>query len=377
MGSCDKASCKPGGVCDGEKTMSKIDSQDGESTRETVQTYYGNVLKKTEDLKTNACCTAQKPGPVLRRALSNVHEQVLAKYYGCGLLLPDELKGLRVLDLGCGAGRDVYVLAQFVGEEGFVMGVDMTDEQLQVANEHKEWHREKFGYAKGNVEFRKGYIEELDKLELSDNSFDLIISNCVINLSPDKEAVLKQAYRILKPGGELYFSDVYADRRVPKALREDPVLWGECLSGALYWNDFLNISKTCGFLDCRLVEDRVLTVENKKLEEKLGSIKFYSATYRLFKLDFEPACEDYGQAVVYKGTIGQHADSWKLDDHHEMETGKVFLVCGNTWRMLKNTRFASHFDFIGDFSRHYGIFQGCGVDVPFKSAGASGTGGCC
>ena len=109
----------------------------------------------------------------------------------------------------------------------------MTDEQLEVANKHLDYHSEKVGYS--NVEFKKGYLENLKDLELEASSFDVIISNCVINLCSDKEAVLKECLNLLKPGGELYFSDVYANRRVPKALQEDEVLWGECLSGALYW----------------------------------------------------------------------------------------------------------------------------------------------
>src|SRR5690606_25122218 len=142
--------------------------------------------------------------------------------------------------LGCGAGRDVYALSALVGESGSVIGVDMTDEQLAVANRHRGYHAQAFGFARSNVTFLHGYIEKLDALDLPDNSIDILVSNCVINLSPDKEAVLKQVHRLLKPGGEMYFSDVYCDRRVPAQLMEDPVLYGECLSGALYWNDFIN-----------------------------------------------------------------------------------------------------------------------------------------
>merc|ERR1719498_848178 len=211
----------------------------------------------------------------------NIHDEVVTKYYGCGLCLPDGLKGLSVLDLGCGAGRDVYIAAQLVGKEGRVVGVDMTQEQLDVANKHKQFHADKFGYS--NFDFKLGYIEKLGELGLPDASFDIIVSNCVINLSPDKESVIKEAYRLLKPGGELYFSDVYSDRRVPQALREDSVLWGECISGALYWNDFHNLAKKCGFLDPRLVSDSKITIANPKLEEKVGNISFYSATYRLWK----------------------------------------------------------------------------------------------
>ena len=295
-----------------------------------------------------------------------------------------------MLDLGCGAGRDVYISSQLVGAKGKVIGVDMTEEQISVAKEYQAHHAEKFGF--DNVEFHKGLIENLDAIEsLEDNSVDIIISNCVINLCPDKEAVLKSCYRLLKPGGELYFSDVYSNRRVPQSLRDDPVLWGECLSGALYWNDFQNLAKKCGFADPRLVEDAPITVNNDDVQNTISKagqdkLEFYSATYRLFKLDsLEPFCEDFGQAVIYKGTIPRFESGWALDDHHYMETGKVFPVCGNTFNMLKETRFEEHFDFVGDFSAHYGIFDGCGTSMPFSSATASqgsstgtkGGGGCC
>ena len=92
----------------------------------------------------------------------------------------------------------------------------------------------------------------------------------------------------------------------------------------------------------------------------------------------EPDCEDYGQAVIYKGSIPRHPASWSLDGHHEMETGKVFTVCGNTYHMLHDTRFAKHFDFVGDKSVHFGIFDGCGKSLPFSTdEGGTKGGGCC
>lgn len=331
-----------------------------------VQDYYGKQLQSSSDLKTTACCDASAMPNWLKPLLSNIHPEVLSRYYGCGLVCPPLLAGCRVLDLGCGSGRDVYALAQLVGAEGEVVGVDMTDEQLGLAESHQDWHADAFGYS--NVRFIKGYIEQLDELDLEPNSFDVIVSNCVVNLSPDKAAVLNGIQRLLKPGGEFYFSDVYANRRVPQALREDPVLYGECLGGALYWNDFLRLANNAGFRDPRLVEDRPLEMTDTSLLQRIGNLQFYSATYRLFKLDaLETACEDYGQAVIYQGTIPDNTHQFVLDKHHTIVEGRVFSVCGNTWHMLQSTRFADHFKFIGDFSQHYGLFEGCGSAMPFDT----------
>jgi len=264
--------------------------------------------------------------------------------------------------------------AVVVGEQGEVVGIDMTAEQLKVAESHIDYHRQKFSYNKSNVSFQMGYIERLDELDLPPNSFDLIVSNCVINLSPDKEAVLQQAYRLLKPGGELYFSDVYADRRIPQEFIEDPELFGECLSGALYWKDFERLSCKAGFIDPRLVDDKPITIANEAIIGKIGHISFYSATYRLFKLpELESACEDYGQAVIYRGGIPHHEQVFNLDKHHRIQRGKVFPVCGNTYRMLQQSRFQPYFDFIGDWQCHYGIFQGCGSDLPYDKEGIVST----
>ena len=341
-----------------------------------VQDYYGKQLQSSADLKTSACCDISLMPEWLKPILANIHPEVLSRYYGCGLVCPPLLDGCRVLDLGSGSGRDVYALAQMVGSTGEVVGVDMTDEQLAIAIEHQAYHAEKFGF--DNVRFIKGYIEKLDELGLEPASFDVVVSNCVINLSPDKDAVIRSIKRLLKPGGEFYFSDVYADRRVPDEVKNDPVLYGECLGGALYWNDFIQLAKRHGFIDSRLVEDRPLEITDPVLAARCGNIRFYSATYRLFNLDaIESDCEDYGQAVVYRGSIADSPHRFVLDKHHDIQTGKVFPVCGNTWRMLHDTRFAAHFDFIGDFSRHYGIFEGCGVGLPFDSVAFGDGAPCC
>ncbi len=344
---------------------------------EVVQEYYGQQLTGTQDLKTSVCCDATLIPDWVKPLLANIHEEVLSRYYGCGLVCPPMLKGCRVLDLGCGSGRDVYALSQLVGPEGEVVGVDMTDEQLEVAERHHEYHAQKFGF--DNVRFIHGYIEKLEQLGLEPESFDVIVSNCVINLSPDKPAVMRGIHHLLKPGGEFYFSDVYADRRVPAAVKNDPVLYGECLGGALYWKDFERLSHLSGFADPRLVEDRPLEITDPDLERHVSPVRFFSATYRLFKVqELETACEDYGQAVTYKGDIQFAPDRFVLDKHHKFETGEVFPVSGNTWKILAESRFAPHFEFIGDFSCHYGIFEGDGSSLPFATTPSqSNSNACC
>ncbi|MGB7408374.1 MAG: methyltransferase domain-containing protein [Pontixanthobacter sp.] len=335
---------------------------------ENSRDYYGKVLESSGDLKTDACCTTEAPPPAIMDAMRNVHDEVRARYYGCGLVSPQAIGGAHILDLGSGSGQDAYILAQIVGESGSVTGVDTTPEQLAVATDHLEWHRERFGYAKSNVMFVEGDIEQLDALDLPENHYDVIVSNCVINLVADKQAVFSAAYRLLKPGGELYFSDVYSDRRVPVELQSDPVLHGECLSGALYWGDFISHAKTAGFHDPRLIFSRPLAIGDAAVAAKLDGIAFHSATYRLFKLpDLDMQCEDYGQAVIYKGTVRGQERVFELDAHHHIEAGKVFPICGNSWRMLVETRFAEHFTVIGDFSKHYGVFPDCGVAMPFAN----------
>ncbi|MBL4819388.1 MAG: methyltransferase domain-containing protein [Gammaproteobacteria bacterium] len=331
-----------------------------------VQDYYGKELQSSDDLKTNACCTVVDYPQKIKQALKNVHDEVLTRYYGCGLTIPTQLHGLRVLDLGSGAGRDCYLLSQLVGKDGHVLGIDMTDEQLEVANRHIDWHRDKFSYSDSNVSFVKGNIQDLSSAGIETEDFHVIVSNCVVNLAANKKAVLQEAHRVLKDGGEFYFSDVYCDRRIPHHLVNDRELYGECLSGALYWNDFFNIAREVGFSDPRIVDSRRLTIENKSVLKKTEGYNFYSVTHRLFKIPgLEPACEDYGQAVRYIGGVEEEPLFFRLDDHHLFEKGKVVPVCGNTWSMLENTRYSDYFEFFGNFENHFGIFPGCGTEIPY------------
>ncbi|NWG46064.1 MAG: methyltransferase domain-containing protein [Alphaproteobacteria bacterium] len=350
-------------------------------TLELVKAYYGQTLSGSADLRTDACSTLEPPPAAIADALGRIHEEVARHYYGCGLIAPPALSGLRILDLGCGAGRDCYLLSQLAGPEGEVVGIDATPAQLAIARRHQAWHAERFGHSRSNVSFIEGDVGRLDQIGLPPASFDLIVSNCVFNLLADKAAVFAEAHRLLKPGGELYFADVYADRRLPPRLMEDPVLLGECLAGALYWNDFLSLVRGAGFADPRLVSDRPIAVRDPVLKSQLGEARFFSATYRLFRLEgLEPACEDYGQAVRYRGGIAGAEEVFVLDAHHRMDRGRIFPVCGNSFRMIAETRFAPFFDLHGDMSTHFGIFPGCGTALPFGTFEAGPerpASGCC
>ncbi|WP_324672313.1 methyltransferase domain-containing protein [Hymenobacter sp. GOD-10R] len=344
--------------------------------QEQVQDYYGTQLASSQDLKTNACCTEDIPA-AHKKILATLESEVLEKYYGCGVCVPAAVQGCTVLDLGSGSGRDAYLLSKLVGEQGHVIGVDMTDEQLAVARRHVQAHTERFGYAQPNVEFRKGYIEDLGSADIADNSIDLVVSNCVLNLSTDKAATYREIFRVLKPGGELYISDVFADRRVPESLRQDPVLYGECLSGALYIEDFRRLLLNLDIRDYRLTERRQLTINNEEIERKVGNIKFYSITIRAFKLELEDQCEDYGQVATYLGSAPDEPHGFRLDDHHYFETGRPMLVCGNTADMLSRTRYGQYFRVDGNKERHFGLFA-CGTPAasPASSPEAASSCGC-
>lgn len=343
---------------------------------ESVRAYYGQELKSNQDLKTDACCSTEELSPRLKSIFASLEDEILARFYGCGSPLPPALEGQTVLDLGCGTGRDAFSAACLAGPQGRVIGVDMTTEQLEVAERHRVSQMQRLGLDPEQIEFQLGTIEDLAALGIEDHSVDVVLSNCVLNLSANKPKVFSEIFRVLRPGGELFFSDVFADRRVPETLKADPVLHGECLAGAMYHEDFRRMMAALGCLDARVVSSRPLAIGDSEVEARIGMIPFHAETVRAFKLStLEDRCEDYGQTATYLGTLADHPHAYELDDHHRFPTGKPMMVCGNTADMLSRTRYRRHFKVRGDRSVHYGLFD-CKPAAPPARPSSSGI-GCC
>jgi radical SAM/Cys-rich protein len=345
--------------------------------KESVKQYYGEELKGTLDLKTSACCTLDSIPEQVKKALPYVADEIKAKFYGCGSPIPLALDNLKILDIGCGTGRDTYIMSKLVGEDGFVYGIDMTESQIEVASRYIQEQTRRFGYKKPNIKFIQDYIENVGN-HFPAESLDIVISNCVINLVEDKEPVIRQIFNMLKFGGEFYFSDIYADRRIPDHLRKNHVLYGECLGGALYYKDFERIARSTGFSDSRIVSKRTVAITNEEIKHFVGNIGFYSITYRLWKLKgLDDGCEDYGHIAVYKGGLTEAPFKFQLDSSHVFEKNKSEKVCGNTALMLSETRFRDYFQVIGSFEEHFGEFRNCGNAIESDTKNdTTGTCGC-
>jgi ubiquinone/menaquinone biosynthesis C-methylase UbiE len=161
-------------------------------------------------------------------------------------------EGETVLDLGCGAGLDCFLAANKVGKRGKVIGVDMTPEMIDKARENAE----KGGY--GNVEFRLG---EIENIPAADNSADVVISNCVINLSPDKSRVFAEAFRVLKPGGRLMVSDIVLREELPDFIRNSVAAYVGCIAGAMLKDEYLETIREAGFQDVRVLDEVAFPIE--------------------------------------------------------------------------------------------------------------------
>ncbi|MCP4971538.1 MAG: radical SAM/Cys-rich domain protein [Arcobacter sp.] len=327
--------------------------------KQNAQEYYGEVLSSSNDLKTTACCTLDMIPKRVRDTLPYIMDEIKDRYYGCGSPMPLVLENQIMLDLGCGSGRDVYILSKLAGQTGFVHGIDMTENQIKVAKKHQKAQTNRFEYDEINTNFVHDYIENIDK-HFKEESIDIVTSNCVINLLEDKRDILKKVFKLLKYGGEFYFSDVYSNRRLPEHIRKDKVLHGECLGGALYANDFVRFAIEAGFVEPRIVSTKEIEITDDEMKNVIGKTKFYSITYRLWKIeDLDSVCEDYGQFAIYKGGIKESELEFQLDSNHLFEINRPEHVCKNTADMLSKTRYKDYFEIIGNTDIHFGEFNGC------------------
>jgi arsenite methyltransferase len=230
--------------------------------QQVVRTKYGEIARTVGK---TGCCGPTSCGdvdPITSDLYSSTETadlpaDAMAVSLGCGnpTSLIDLQPGQTVLDLGCGGGIDVFLSAKRVGPTGRVYGLDMTDDMLALARENQR----KAGAA--NVEFLKGTIEAIP---LPDQSVDVIISNCVINLSVDKDAVLREAFRVLKPGGRFAVSDVVIRGDVPAELRRSMELWVGCVAGALQDGDYVSKLQNAGFVDIEVETWRVYHIEDAR-----------------------------------------------------------------------------------------------------------------
>jgi radical SAM protein with 4Fe4S-binding SPASM domain len=217
-----------------------------------------------QPVKDYYCPTGYDP-----QELAHIPDEVLEVSYGCGnpAALADIKAGETIVDLGAGGGIDCFIAAKKLGKHGKVIGIDMTDDMVEKAAANAEKVAEGLGY--NVVEFRKGNIMELP---VADSSVDLVISNCVINLTENKTKVLEDIFRILKPGGRFFISDIVSDKPVPGYMKRDKELWNACVSGALTDKRFKEAAEKAGFPDVKLTKNY--------LYKKVEYVNFYSVTMK-------------------------------------------------------------------------------------------------
>ena len=316
-------------------------------TREDVKEFYSEAADKPQE---DLCCPTSYP----QQNIDHIPQEVLDRFYGCGspIINADIQIGENILDLGSGAGIDCFIASKLVGNTGTVIGVDMTDNMLHVANESKILVSDNLGYS--NVEFRKGYLEDIP---VTNKSIDLVTSNCVINLSQDKTKVFSDIWRILKNKGRLVISDIVSETETTEDIRKNKQLWGQCLAGALTETGFLTSLEKTGFYGIEVLK--------KDFWKNIENINFYSITVRAFKYQKSSKCDFQGHRAVYNGPFKVIID----DEGHVFSRNQVVEICTDTLEKLKSS------PYLGSFT----ILQPNGdkTELPCCTTENNSNGSCC
>jgi arsenite methyltransferase len=323
--------------------------------------YAAGAKERTDKL----CC----PVDYDENLLKVIPQEVIERDYGCGDPSCYLREGEVVVDLGSGTGKICFIAAQIVGPSGRVIGIDMTDEMLEVARRNASVVAERIGYA--NVEFRKGRIQDLAlDLELLDrelqktpitntasflaadelaeelrvkhplivsDSVDVVVSNCVLNLvePKSKRQLFEEIFRILKRGGRAVTCDIVSDEEVPEEMQSDPELWSGCISGAFTEQGFIAAFENAGFYGIEILK------RSAQPWRTVQGIEFRSLTIEAFK-GKQGECFERNQAVIYRGPFKEVLD----DDNHRMERGKRYAVCDKTYNLYKKAPYREFFEFV-------------------------------
>ncbi len=237
---------------------------------EVKKTYTNVVTKNTNGCCSPTCCSPAQEITFLDENYKNVEGYQAVADYGLGCGLPTEIAGIKkgdtVLDLGSGAGNDAFIARGQTGETGKVIGVDFTEAMLAKANENKQ----KLGYQ--NIEFVHGDIEELP---IGSATVDVVISNCVMNLVPDKVKAYKEVFRVLKPGGHFSISDVVLNGNLPKGILNAAEMYAGCVSGAIQKETYLELIQINGFKDMRIQKEKPIVIPDDILQNYLTAEELY------------------------------------------------------------------------------------------------------
>lgn len=291
-------------------------------SREDVRDHYSEAAITTQE---SLCCPAKYD----KNDLSHIPKKVLEISYGCGSPIDRAhiREGEVVVDLGSGGGIDCFIAAKYVGQGGRVIGVDMTEEMLEVARTNAVPVAKNLGYE--NVEFKHGFLEAIP---VEDRAVDLVTSNCVINLSTEKNEVFSEIHRILKPGGRFAIADIISDKEVPAEMRDDKQMWGECVSGAMTLNQFLTLS--------RKTEFHGITFKKDYLWKQVNGINFYSYIIEGYKAD--PA-DETSCCKTYVATYGGPFETVTCEDR-VYRVGVSVEIDEETAKLLRSRPYAGHFN---------------------------------